>query len=46
MLLSEAEFMARQAGRLIELLPDDDAAREARILYLVASRLARRRWAA
>lgn len=45
-LLSESEFMARRAGRLIELLLDADAQREARILFLIASRLRSRRLAA
>ena len=45
MYLIDAEAYARSAARLIELDPNPDAQREARILYLAASRIRARRWA-
>ena len=45
-LLIEAEAHARQAARIIELDPNPDARREARILILAAQRLRARRLAA
>lgn len=39
----EAEAHARAAGRLVELDPDPEAQREARILFLAAARLRARR---
>lgn len=42
----EAEAHARQAARLVELDPEPDAQREARILYLAAQRIRARRLAA
>ena len=45
-LLIEAEAHARQAARIIELDPDPDARRDARILIMAAQRLRARRMAA
>lgn len=41
--LIEAEAHARQAARLVELLIDEDARRDARLLILAAQRLRARR---
>jgi hypothetical protein len=41
--LIEAEAHARQAARLVELAPDADARRDARILYRAAMRIRARR---
>jgi hypothetical protein len=45
-LLIEAEAHVRQALRIVELDPDPDARREARVLDLAAARIRARRWAA
>ena len=45
-LLIEAEAHARQAARIVELDPDPDARRDARILIMAAQRLRARRLAA
>lgn len=45
-LLIEAEAHARQAARIVELDPDPDARREARVLVMAAQRLRARRLAA
>lgn len=41
--LIEAEAHVRVAGRLVELDPDPDAQREAKLLFLIAQRLRARR---
>lgn len=45
MYLIDAEAHARQAARLVELDPDPDAQREARVLILAAQRIRDRRLA-